>query len=169
MGINPASEQASSPSTSRNFGTENEPVAPYTDTDEQGGRVQQAVAKVRSQLSSAADVEPQQLTQFLGWFSIGLGLTEILAPRALGRAIGVGENHTTIMRACGLREVANGLALLSQKSPQAWAWARVGGDALDLALLGAAARQPYADRRRIAAASAAVLGVTALDIYAGQR
>src|SRR5690349_14118930 len=29
------------------------------------------------------------LTRALGWFSVGLGLTELLAPRALARAIGV--------------------------------------------------------------------------------
>jgi uncharacterized membrane protein len=43
----------------------------------------------------------------------------------------------------------------------------VGGDILDLALLGAALSTPKANRGRIAAATAAVAGVTALDVYSG--
>ena len=113
-------------------------------------------------------VEPRQLANALGWFSIGLGLAEILAPRALGRAIGVGE-HPALMRALGVREITSGLGLLSQRAGGAWAISRVGGDAMDLALLGAAARRPDADPARIAIAAAAVAGVTALDIYASRE
>lgn len=40
---------------------------------------------------------------------------------------------------------------------------------MDLALLGAAARSPGSDPARIAIATTAVLGVTALDSYSGQR
>jgi uncharacterized membrane protein len=40
---------------------------------------------------------------------------------------------------------------------------------MDLALLGAAARSPGADTKRIAAAASAVLGVTALDVYSSRR
>jgi uncharacterized membrane protein len=40
---------------------------------------------------------------------------------------------------------------------------------MDLALLGAAARNPGADQRRIAMAATAVVGVAALDIYASRR
>ena len=112
-------------------------------------------------------IDPRQLTQALGWFSIGLGLAELLAPRALGRAIGVGD-QPAIMRMCGVREVISGIGLLSERMPSKWAMSRVAGDAIDLALLGAAARQPEADRTRIALAATAVAGVTALDMYASQ-
>jgi uncharacterized membrane protein len=101
-------------------------------------------------------------------FSIGLGLAEVLAPRAVGRAIGVGD-HPAIMRMVGVRKIVTGLGLLSERAPGAWAWARVAGDAMDLALLGAATSSPDADPRRIAAATAGVLGVTGLDVYSGQR
>jgi uncharacterized membrane protein len=108
------------------------------------------------------------LGQLLGWFSIGVGLAELLAPRALGRAIGVGDQSATL-RALGVREVVSGLGLLSERKPGAWAWSRVAGDAMDLALLGAATRSPDADPRRIAMATAGVLAVAALDVYAGRR
>jgi uncharacterized membrane protein len=112
--------------------------------------------------------DDRQLGQILGLFSIGLGLAELLAPRAVGRAVGVGD-HPAIMRMVGVREIVTGLGLLSERAPGTWAWARVAGDAMDLALLGAATSSPDADPRRIAAATAGVLGVTALDVYSGQR
>lgn len=112
--------------------------------------------------------DDRQLGQLLGWFSVGLGLAELLAPRAVGRAIGVGD-HPAIMRMVGVREIVTGLGMLSERAPGTWAWARVAGDAMDLALLGAAASSPDADPRRIAATTAGVLGVTALDVYSGQR
>lgn len=115
-----------------------------------------------------AYVEPRQLADALGWFSVGLGLAELLAPRALGRAIGVGD-HPALMRAVGMREIASGLGLLSQRASSGWAWSRVGGDIMDLALLSAAARRADADTRRIAMAATAVVGVTALDIYASRE
>jgi uncharacterized membrane protein len=112
--------------------------------------------------------DDRQLGQILGWLSIGLGLAEVLAPRTLGRTIGVGD-HPAIVRMAGVREIVTGLGLLSERAPGAWAWARVAGDAMDLALLGAATSSPDADPRRIAATTAGVLGVTALDVYSGQR
>jgi uncharacterized membrane protein len=113
-------------------------------------------------------LEPRQLSQALGWFSIALGIAEILAPRAVGRAIGVGE-QPALLRLCGVREVISGVGLLSERLPSKWAMARVAGDAMDLAMLGAAARQPGSDRARIALAATAVTGITALDIFASQQ
>lgn len=112
--------------------------------------------------------DDRQLGQLLGLLSVGLGLAELLAPRALGRAVGVGD-HPAIIRMLGVRGIVTGLGMLSQRAPGNWAWARVAGDAMDLALLGAAASSPDADPRRIAAATAGVLGVAALDAYVGQR
>jgi uncharacterized membrane protein len=112
--------------------------------------------------------DDRQLGQILGWLSVGLGLAELLAPRAVGRAIGVGD-HPAIMRMVGVREVVTGIGILSERAAGTWAWARVAGDAMDLALLGAAARLPDANPRRIAATTAGVLGVSALDVYSGQR
>lgn len=112
--------------------------------------------------------DDRQLGQMLGWLSVGLGLAELLAPRAFGRAVGVGD-HPALVRMLGARQVVTGLGMLSERASGNWAWARVAGDAMDLALLGAAASAPDADPRRIAAATAGVLGVAALDVYAGQR
>jgi hypothetical protein len=52
----------------------------------------------------------------LGWFSIGLGLAEVLAPRALTRGLGM-EGNEQIVRAYGLREIATGIGILFSNQP----------------------------------------------------
>lgn len=103
------------------------------------------------------------LAKFLGWFSIGLGLAELLAPRQLSRATGT-RGRPLLVRALGMREIASGVGILSRKQPSNWLWSRVAGDAMDLALLGMAAAGPRARRNRVAIAAAAVAGVTVLDL-----
>ena len=73
-------------------------------------------------LSSHADRE--SINRSLALFSLGLGITQLLAPRALGRAIGVGEHRATVMRLCGVREIASGVGMLSGRAPAAFAMAR---------------------------------------------
>src|SRR5262245_32797743 len=109
------------------------------------------------------------LARTLSWFSIGLGLAEVMAPRALARLIGVSGEHRMLLRLFGLREIASGVGLLTQRRPVPWMWGRVGGDALDLACLGAALTSDEARPGRIAAAMAAVAGVTALDVLCSQQ
>src|SRR3954471_21695596 len=109
--------------------------------------------------------EKDPVTQFLGWFSIGLGVAELFAPRATARLIGLNEDeHTTLLRTYGLRQIAAGVGILTRPKPTYWMWNRVLGDTIDLASLGKAMRNPETNTGRLAAASVAVLGVTALDI-----
>ena len=105
------------------------------------------------------------LARGLGWFSVALGVAELVAPRALDRAIGAGV-HPSITRLCGLRELVAGVGLLTQADPQPWLWSRVAGDVVDLVLLGGALADADADQRgRLLGSALAVGGVTALDIY----
>lgn len=117
------------------------------------------------------DAHGERLARALGWFSIGLGLAEVVAPRGVARLIGADDDETTrnLLRTMGLREIAAGVGILSQRRPTTWVWGRVAGDALDLALLGTAMTSENAQRTRLLSASAAVLGVTALDVYAGTQ
>lgn len=110
----------------------------------------------------------ERLARALGWFSIGLGLTEMAAPRVVARLVGVNDNRV-VLRALGLREIASGVGILSGRRPAGWLWSRVGGDIIDLAVLGAALKSPNANRRRVAAATAAVTGITLLDLRASQK
>lgn len=108
------------------------------------------------------------LTQALGWFSIGLGLAELAAPGAVARLVGVPSNRA-LLRTMGLREITSGVGILMQDKPAAWMWSRVGGDVMDLALLGRALGSPDARRSRVAAATAAVAGVTVLDLLCSRQ
>jgi uncharacterized membrane protein len=111
-----------------------------------------------------------KLAQGLGWFSIGLGAAQILAPRAMSRLIGVkdADGNTTLMRAVGFREIAAGIGLLADPKPTGFAVARVAGDAMDLAMLVNTLTTPENDRARTLLATAAVVGVGLLDVLASE-
>lgn len=112
----------------------------------------------------------EQLAIGLGWFSIGLGLAEVAAPRSVARLIGLPDNdNLSTLRAFGAREIGNGLAILAQPDRPAWLWSRVGGDALDVSYLASALSSAETDSRRTLGALAAVMGVTALDILAARQ
>ena len=113
----------------------------------------------------------ERLSYGLGWFSIGLGLAELIAPDKMAGLIGAadGDRSRKVMRAYGVREIAAGVGILSQPTTPAWLWTRVAGDMLDLSSMFAAMGSKKSDRARLIAAAAAVAGVTALDIYCGQK
>ena len=114
-----------------------------------------------------------RLARGLGWFSLALGLTELLAPRALTRALGM-EGSEALVRAYGVREIGAGIMTLSADKGLGLQ-SRVAGDALDIATLLAGLRADNPKRDNVAIALAMVLGVTLLDIagaqavHAGQR
>lgn len=111
----------------------------------------------------------EQIARALGWFSIGLGLAQIAAPHALAKLIGI-EPKPILFRLLGAREITSGVGILAGGYKPAGAmWSRVAGDAMDLALLGAAFRSPDSKKGRVAAATAAVLVVTALDFACSQN
>jgi uncharacterized membrane protein len=108
------------------------------------------------------------LVNGLGLFSIGLGLAEVIAPKQFAKLVGM-DRQLGLIRAMGVRELSSGAGLLSQRASHQWAWSRVGGDLVDLALLGAAARTAKKTRPRLAITAAAIAGVTALDWYCSHR
>ena len=102
----------------------------------------------------------------LGWFSIGLGLTELLAAPRLTRALGA-EGNENIVRAMGARELAHGVLCLSIDNGFG-AWTRVGGDAVDLAALAALYRDDNPKKANVGLAIAAVVGCAIADFAAAQ-
>lgn len=105
-----------------------------------------------------------QLRQGLGWFSACLGAVAVASPNSVTRFLGVDPSRRDLVRLIGLRELANGVGLLSQRSPHAFSWMRVAGDAMDLSLLGVALAGNGTHRQRAAWTAVALGGVTALDI-----
>ena len=113
----------------------------------------------------------ERLAKGLGWFSIGLGVAELVAPGAVTRFIGVedGSKRRAVARLYGLREIAAGIGILAQPQRAGWIWGRVAGDALDLSSLGSALQSNDTNRTRVAISLAALAGVTALDVLCAEQ
>ena len=107
------------------------------------------------------------LARGLGWFSIGLGLAEMLAPRMLTEQMGM-QGKEPLLRFYGAREMAAGIGILMSDNPGPWIWGRVAGDALDLATLATGLDKQNPRKGNVAIALAAVAGVTALDCISAQ-
>lgn len=109
--------------------------------------------------------ERDQLAKFLGWFSIGLGTAQVAAPRTLSKLIGASDDGIApiVMRAFGVRELAQGVGILTRPRPTVWVWSRVAGDAVDLGLLGLVAATSRKARTAFAIANVAMVFVP--DVY----
>src|SRR5688572_9525687 len=105
-----------------------------------------------------------RVAKSLRWFSIGLGLTELLAARRLTRFLGL-EGLEPVVRAFGVREIASGITMLSTEK-ETGLWSRLAGDVLDVAFLARGLSLNNPQRRNAKWAMLAVAGVTALDALA---
>ncbi len=122
----------------------------------------------------AADPAPpaaarrEDLADGLGWFSLALGVVEVVAPRAITTACGL-RGLEPLVRLFGLRELAVGAGLLSapRTARSAWLSARVAGDALDIATV-----MLFRGRHRSGSGAvtlALLAGVLAVDALAARR
>lgn len=111
----------------------------------------------------------QRQAKALGLFGLALGVSELAAPEHVARLIGIKDRTTPrwTLRALGVRGILSGLGILARGGTSAGpVWARVAGDAIDLALLGASLGDSPKQPGRLIAATAAVVGVAGLDVYA---
>jgi hypothetical protein len=105
----------------------------------------------------------------LGWFSIGLGASELLFGRTLAKTLGL-KHRSGLLRIFGLREIAAGIGILASTVPSSrWLWARVAGDAMDLALLGTGLKSRPSRRRNAWLAIGNVAAITALDVFTARQ
>ena len=109
----------------------------------------------------------KKLSLGLGFFSLALGVTELLGAKSIAKALDA-DDHTGIVKGFGIRELAAGFAILAQPAVATGIWGRVAGDAMDIGLLAAAvpnSRKPGA----LTASTLMVLGITALDVLCAVR
>ena len=107
-----------------------------------------------------------RLGRALGWFSIGLGAMELLAPRSITRTLGM-RGRERLVRAFGVREITAGILSLSVDR-SAGLWSRVAGDGLDfVTVLGAYGRR-NPKRDNVGLALIMLAGVATLDIVSAQ-
>ena len=112
----------------------------------------------------ATPAQSLRLARGLGWFSIGLGTVELLAPGMLTRLLGL-RGQESLVRSYGLREIGTGVGILRSQDPTAWIWGRVGGDVLDIATVAVGLRGGRRGNAILALVSLA--GVTAVDAVVG--
>jgi len=110
-----------------------------------------------------------KLARGLGWASIGIGVTELAATRKLEEVMGIpnGQNSGTL-RITGVREIMQGVDILTHADPTPGVWARVAGDGLDTALLLGALKKTHR-RAGFWTIFALAAGLTALDVFCAAR
>jgi hypothetical protein len=96
----------------------------------------------------------RSLAKPLGWFSIGLGIAELLAPRRIAAAHDA-PDAGLLVRGFGVREIAAGIGILAAPERSAGLWARAAGDVLDIGAAGLAAATARGRARTIALGSLA--------------
>jgi uncharacterized membrane protein len=113
----------------------------------------------------------EKIARAMGIFSIGLGVGLVTAPGSMARLVGLESANGTrsMLRARGVSEITQGLGILTRPRPTGWMSSRVAGDAMDLALLGVAMATKAERPRRVAAAMAAVAGVTIPDLVGSAK
>lgn len=112
-----------------------------------------------------------RLAKSFGWMGIAIGLGELIAPSVLARAIGVPDDRRsrTMLLGCGIREVVVGAGILASRRPNAWMWARVAGNVLDMTLLGSVLSHRKSDREKIVRSCVAVLAMTLMHAEVVRR
>jgi uncharacterized membrane protein len=79
------------------------------------------------------------------------------------------ERYSGLIRTFGGREIATGIGILAMPDPTPGIWARVGGDALDLATLGMALVSAKGKRGPLGTALGTVAAITAVDLLCARQ
>ena len=107
-----------------------------------------------------------QMSKTLGLVSLAIGTVQLFAGAQVKRALGL-PMPTNFVRAFGARELLSGFVALAHPDNKGPAGLRIAGDAVDLAVLGAALLPGNRKRGAAALATIAVLGVTIADLAVG--
>jgi uncharacterized membrane protein len=110
----------------------------------------------------------ERVAKWLGWLSLALGAVAVSRPRAVAADLGLPVS-AGVVAACGVREIASGVGILTRRRPTEWMWARVAGDAMDLAVLGAALARRSDRHGPLATVAAAVAGITLVDLACARK
>ncbi len=125
-------------------------------------RVVRAPGDPRIQQTGPSSVTPADtFAKALGWFSIALGLVELVAPGRITEAVGL-EGRQGLIRGYGARELVAGMQTLSVDKSTGLA-SRVIGDLIDIATLVPALSTQNPKRGNAVLALGLVAAITALD------
>jgi hypothetical protein len=117
----------------------------------------------RTALPGRSQSAHDKFARGLGYFSIALGVAELVAPKAICKAVGV-TGLEKVVRGYGVREIATGVAILTSHNPEPWIWTRVAGDLADIATVATGLRQDNDSKSKNALALVALSAVTIADL-----
>ncbi|MEX0790307.1 MAG: SRPBCC family protein [Actinomycetota bacterium] len=166
-------EKGANATTTKGSERPGESAGPGLKADALGGRATWIEASPGMRRSAEnISMTDRRVARGLGWFSLGLGIPQVLMPGRVNKLAGL-ENtlfKRQVMRLMGLREITAGVGIFgSQPKPAEWLWARTAGDAVDLLLLQSAFRNPANRKGRLMFATANVIGVTAADVMQARK
>jgi hypothetical protein len=113
---------------------------------------------------SSGDVS---IARYLGWLSLGLGITDFVGRRRVAGLTGV--RNSPLIGMTGAREILTGLGLILARDPAPWVWARVGGDAFDLGTLASGVTRQNPQRHGSLIGLIMVVGIAAVDVAIAAR
>jgi len=116
----------------------------------------------RTAIPGQSQSRHDRLARNLGYFSIALGVAELVAPDAVCRAAGL-KGLERLVRAYGVREITTGMAILTSHDPTPWIWGRVAGDLADIATV-AVGKQDNNKNDNNRLALTALAAVTVVDV-----
>jgi uncharacterized membrane protein len=121
---------------------------------------------------NSSDGGADGLARGLGLFSVALGLAGLVRPGGLARAAGLRGDRfdSLVLGSVGVREIVQGVGILTRPRPAPWVWSRVAGDAMDISFVGyglASGRARKGTRGLLTLA--ALLGVAAVDVVEAVR
>jgi len=107
----------------------------------------------------------KKLASGLGWFSLGLGAVQTVAPGRVNALIGVPDTgrNRLLQRLFGLQELTMGMGIFSVPRRDLPVMSRVAGDVVHISLMGNELRSDRVDRGRAIPALVSLVGVAALD------
>lgn len=113
----------------------------------------------------------RRTSEFLGTFSLGLGVAQIAAPERINDLIGVRANakSNAVQRFVGIQEISAGQGAFALSPPTPILWTRVAADVVHLGMLGKACANPRNNRTRLLATIGAVVAIGVVDALVAAR
>lgn len=102
------------------------------------------------------------LARAAGWASLGAAALAFVAPAALSRTLGYGQN-LTVVRVLGMRDLVVGLGLVAADDLTPWLKARFACEIADTALHTAGALTGEFDRGRATTIAFGAAGIAAIE------
>lgn len=130
-------------------------------TTKDGRKAEFIPRKIHADASSTSATSAAQLSEVLGYVGVGIGIAELLMPRAVAQTTGLPPR---LVRKLGTLEIITSAGILLRPQQSAWRWSRVAGDLFDLYLLAKSGRLLLNNRLPII--TALLAGMTALDVLA---